>query len=281
MIGRLLFVALLILHCLLLPGFSKFMQSRPVEVKLGYVPHPQALKLATADHQVLTAEAMVIKVLFYFGTLVEKFDQNVIIRPEQANMFRTLLTAVKLDPYNVDAYYFAQAAFTWDVGRVAEVNELLKWGVQYRTWDPWLPFYLGFNNAYFLKNYDLAAEYMQQAAEVSGNPLFTNLAARYFYESAQTELGLVFLDAMIDTAKDKSVRQSYTLRRDSLLAIRKIEQAQSEFQETTGSSATELGDLLRTGLLTAIPADPYGGEFYLDEDGKVRSTSKLAPMKGD
>ena len=278
MTPRVVFAALFLVHCLMLPSFSEFMGRRPVEVKLGYVPHPQVVKLTLADQRLLAAELMIVKVLFYYGTLVEKFSEKVIIKPEQANMFRTLLTAVQLDPYNMDAYYFAQASFTWEVGRIAEVNELLEWGMQHRKWDPWLPFYIGFNHAYFLKNYELAAEYLQKAAEISGNPLFANLAARYFYESSQTELGLVFLENMIKSAKDKAVRQTYQLRRDSLQAVQKIEKAIEKYKRETGDQPLMIDALIRSGLLQAVPIDPYGGEFYLDDNGRVRTTSKLAPM---
>lgn len=274
------FAALLLLaHLALLPVLAGFMARRPVEVKLGYVPHPQVLKLVSADHALAVAEMAVVKVLFYFGTLAEKFNEKVIIRPERANMFRTLLTAVQLDPYNMDAYYFTQAAFTWEVGRVAEVNEMLEWGIRHRTWDPWLQFYVGFNYAYFLKDYARAAPYMRRAAELSGNPMFAGLAARYFYESEQVGLGLVFLEAMIAQSKDKAVRQTYELRRDALLAVQQIETALAAYRQRNGRSPGELQELVKAGLLDALPADPYGGEFYLDPEGKVRTTSKLA-VKG-
>ena len=273
---RLLIAVLLLAHMALLPVFAGFMARRPVEVKLGYVPHPQVLKLVSVDHSLTVAEMAVIKVLFYFGTLSERFRENVIVRPEHANMYRTLTAAVQLDPYNMDAYHFAQAAFTWEVGWFTEVNEMLEWGARHRTWDPWLQFYIGFNYAYFLKDYARAANAMQKAAEISGNPMFIGLASRYFYESEQVELGLVFLEAMIAQSKDEAVKQTYVLRRDALLATRQIETAVTSYRQQTGHNPTRLADLVKAGLLEVLPEDPYGGEFYLDSSGKVRTTSKLS-----
>lgn len=277
--GKLIIGLLLLLYSVFLPPFTQFMKQRPVEVKLGYVPHPRVLKLMSADQNLLTAASMITKVLFYYGTLVQKYNENIIIYPEQENMFKTLLTAVQLDPYNMDAYYFAQASFTWGVGRVKEVNKLLERGALFRKWDPSLPFYIGFNNAYFLKKYTLAAEYMKKAAEISGNPMYTNLAARYFYESAQTAFGLAFLEAMIKSAHDDTVRQSYKIRYDSLLAVHQIETAIVHYRKKHGSDPKRIEDMIEDGFLEKSPADPYGGTFYLDEQGKVRTTSKLAPMK--
>ncbi len=276
---RLLFVLFLLIHIGLLAPFSRQMKQRPVEVKLGYMPHPQILKIAVADYGLAVAEAAVVKVLFYYGALVEKFQKKIVIHPEYANMYRTLTTAAELDPYNSDIYYFAQSAFTWEVGRIKEVNALLNKGVHFRTWDPWLPFYIGFNYAYFLRDYAAAAPYMQMAAERSGNPLFTKLAARYFYESKQTELGLIFLNSMIDQVKDKAVKRTYEIRRDALLAVERIENAVRSYRKDKGHNPADLAELQSAGYLDVIPHDPYDGKFYLDGEGRVRSTSKLANPK--
>jgi tetratricopeptide (TPR) repeat protein len=274
---RVAFASFLLAYGLLILPFTGFLTNRPMEVKLGYLPHPQLLKILTADHGLLFAEMTVVKVLFYYGTIVGKFQENVIIRPEHANMYRTLQTATQLDPYNMDAYYFAQAAFTWELRRIAEVNALLEYGIKYRTWDPWMYFYLGFNNAYFLKDYGNAARYLQRAGELAPeNALFARLSARYYYESDQTALGLSFLETLIAQAKDGAVKQTYTVRRDALLAVLTLEKAQSSYILTMGHQPRSLQELIQTGFLQQIPDDPYGGTFYLDEKNRVRSTSKLA-----
>jgi len=274
---RALFIFLLLGYGFFILPFTAFLANRPLEVKLGYLPHPQVLKILSADHGLLFAEMAVVKVLFYYGTVIGKFEENVIIRPEHANMYRTLQTATQLDPYNMDAYYFAQAAFTWELNRVSEVNSLLEHGVKYRTWDPWINFYLGFNYAYFLKDYGKAAGYLQRAGELAPeNALFTRLAARYYYESSQTPLGLTFLEAMIAEAKNEAVKKTYTTRRDALLAVLTIEKAQAVFASEIGRQPKNLQELILTDFLQQIPDDPYGGKFYLDEKKRVRTTSKLA-----
>jgi hypothetical protein len=189
--------------------FASYMKNRPVAVKLGYVPSAEVLRATVGDQKLLVAHAVVVKVLVYFGTLVEKLQNKILLPPEYLNMYKTLQTAVKLDPYNSDAYYFAQAAFTWEVGRAKEVNLMLDHGMKYRTWDYMLPFFAGFNAAYFLKQYEPAARYMKRAAELSGNPLLTNLAARYYFESDKSKLGIDFLELMEKGAKDEQVRKLY------------------------------------------------------------------------
>lgn len=275
MTRRMVCIGLLAAYALLIVPFADLQKNRPVEVKLGYLPHPQLLKISSGEHRTTTAALVVMRVLFYYGTVLQKLQDGMQVRPEFFNLFKTVQTVVDLDPYNMDAYYFAQAIFPWDVGRVEEVNFLLEQGVKSRTWDPLLPFYLGFNHAYFLKDYAAAATWMRLAAERSGNPLYAQLASRYFYESAQPALGLAFLETMIGAARNPALRRSYELRREALLATQALMHARDTYRERFGRLPSSPAQLVAAGLLPALPDDPYGGTFYFDEQGQVRTTSKL------
>jgi tetratricopeptide (TPR) repeat protein len=269
-------IALLMLYLAVVFPMASYMRSRPIALKLGYMPDAKVLKVTFPDYRSLLAQGAVVRVLFYFGTMVEKLEHKVRLQPEYLNMFMTMQTAVKLDPYNMDAYYFTQAAFTWELGRIKEVNDMLVYGMKYRTWDYQLPFYAGFNAAYFQKDYKQAATYMKRAAQLSGNPLLTNLAARYLYESGETDLGLLFLESMEKGAKDKKVRQLYAVRREALSAVKKIQDALAKYRLAYGMPPAHIRALVAGGFLDEIPKDPYGGEFYIAEDGTVRTTSKFA-----
>lgn len=276
MVYRLLFVLLIGGYALCIVPFASYMKNRPVAVKLGYVPSAEVLRVTVGDQKLLVAHTAVVKVLVYFGTLVEKLQNKIVLPPEYQNMYTTLQTAVKLDPYNNDAYYFAQSAFTWEVGRAKEVNAMLDYGMKYRTWDYMLPFFAGFNSAYFLKQYEPAARYMQKAAELSGNPLLTTLAARYYYESDKSEIGIDFLEMMEKGAKDEQTRKLYRLRRTALQTVVSIQVAVGQFREQNGKLPSRIEELLEYGILKRLPEDPYGGRFYLDDSGSVRATSKFA-----
>lgn len=277
MIFRPLFVALLAGYIFCIGHFASYMKNRPIAVKLGYVPSAEVLRMTVGDQKLLVAHAAVVKVLVYFGTLVDVFNaKKIALPPEYFNMYKTLQTAVKLDPYNSDAYYFAQAAFTWEVGRAEEVNMMLDYGMKYRTWDYTLPFFAGFNAAYFLKHYEQAARYMQRAAELSNNPLMTNLAARYYYESDESGIGIEFLKMMEKGARDEQTRKLYLLRRTALEAVASIQEAVKRFRETKGRLPAKIDELIEYRILNRLPDDPYGGRFYLDDAGAVRTTSKFA-----
>ncbi len=276
MIARIAFVALILAYAIIIVPFASYMKERPIALKLGYVPEAEIVKITCADYQNVLAQGMVVKVLFYFGTLVEKFEHKVKLQPEYFNMFKTLQTSVKLDPYNMDAYYFTQAVFTWELHRIEEVNDMLDYGMKYRTWDDQLPFFAGFNAAYFQKDYGAAARYMKKAAEISKNPLYTTLAARYFYEAGQNSLGLIFIDSMQAGAKDKKVQKLYLLRRQALIGVNIIQDALKKYHQVFHKMPSNISDLVSGGYLSKIPVDPYGGQFYLTSDGKVKTTSNFA-----
>lgn len=273
---RIFFIFLLLFYFFYVPYLHSFLNSRPIEVKAGFISDADILKTVTGEFRTIFADWTVIRTLFYFGSIFELNQRNIDATPEYAQMYHNLVQALKLDPYNQDIYYFSQATFTWDVGRVSETNKLLEYGLKYRTWDWQLPFWLGFNNAYFLENYDQAADYFKQAAELSGNSLFTKLAARFYYESGREELGIAFLETMIKGARNDQVRQLYQVRRDALVAVQQLRKALEQYQKKHGHNPQKLNELVEAGLIVALPLDPYGGTFYLDDQGQIRTTSKLA-----
>lgn len=275
MIKRFFFIALVISYAALIIPFTTYLKNRPIAVKLGYIPSAEVLKVAAADHRYLVAEMAVVKVLFYFGSIFEKQQNKVVLKPEYFNMYRILETAVKLDPYNMDAYYFAQASFTWEVGRAKDVNSMLLYGMKYRTWDYILPFYVAFNYAYFLKDYNQAALYMKKAAELSGIPLLTTLAARYLHETRQVELGIAFLEVMEKGAKDKNIKKMYQLRKNALISVKILNDAVERYKIAFNKVPRDLNELVSSGIIGEMPHDPYGGRFYMAEDGMIRSTSKF------
>lgn len=272
---------LLLCYAALSGPFGAYMNNRPVQEKMGYIPQPEALRAMAADYKELVAAGLVFKSMVYYGGLIDKRLNRLNLPPDFSGMYNTLATALKLDPYNMDAYYFCQAFLVWDVGQIRAANSLLEYGMKYRSWDFYLPLFAGFNYAYFLKDYENAAKYYRRAGELSGTGLYLRLTARYLYEAGETELAIGFLEQMIRGGRNESVRKELGIRLEALKAVRKIEIACNAFSSVNGKTPDSIEQLLAGGFLDKVPPDPYGGEFYLDEKGKVRTTSKLsfAPQK--
>lgn len=265
-------------YVLLMGPFTVYMRNKPIVEKLGYVPSSKLLKPLAADHKELAGASLVFKVMMYYGGMIG-LAQEGLIATEQVDlqgMSRVLHQAVQIDPYNMDAYYLAQGFLTWNVGQIKVANELLEYGMKYRDWDWLLPYFAGFNSAYFLKDYKKAAEYYKKTGELSGYGLHINLAGRYMQESGQTELAIIYLTSMVKDSKNKILKQSYQTRLKAFQEVRRIEIALERFKAEHGSLPVSVDQLVKSGYLLPIPVDPYGGLFYLNPSGKVSTTSKFA-----
>jgi tetratricopeptide (TPR) repeat protein len=270
-------VLLLLIFALLVMESSvpltKIRDRKPAEARLGFFPPAPVIKALSADQYQFVSHVISLQCLFYFGGLVEQPGQ----KPDWHKIYRALYTSTRLDPYNMDAYYFAQAVMTWEPGLVPQVVELLEYGFAHRSWDWYLPFFLSFDYAFFLHDYHKASKYLAKVAELKPEvDWYVTLAARYLYEGGSTALALAYLNEMISTARNEAIKKRMMTRAEALEKILKIEQAIVAYRERFQRDPKELGDLVNGGVLDLIPEDPYGGSFYLDKDGRVRTTSKLA-----
>lgn len=267
---------LLLAYALVVIPFSTHLRERAVDIKLGYLPSARVMKVCAPEFVPLLAQFAVARVMIYYGSLFEENPALIQRPPELFNMFKTIERAVQLDPYNMDAYYFAQATFTWEIGHAGDVNRLLNHGMKFRTWDWQLPYYAGFNAAYFLHDFNAAATYMKQAAEISGYPLFSRLAARYLSDSGQTEMAILYLEAMLKGAKDETIRELYRQRLEPLLEVRRLEQLVERFRQELGRLPLNVEELLQENYLDKPPFDFLGREFVITSDGRVVLSGKPA-----
>jgi hypothetical protein len=268
----------LLILLLLTPPMSRYMAQRPSSSRIGSVPHYQVLRYAALDHRPLVGAYYMLKALNYFGgQTLAGYPDNI----DYLGIYQAIEAALRLDPYNMDAYYFSQAILVWDLREIKLANSILEYGMRHRTWDPFLPFSAGFNYSYFLEDYKLAAHYYNRGAKISGSSLMTSLTSRFLYESGQTKLAIIYLQTLLPQLTNEALRQSSQRRLEALQAIDCIENALKKYQKMHGAELVpgDLDDLVSSGLLSSLPDDPYGGRFFLDEKGRVRTTSNLATHK--
>lgn len=272
----LLLPALLLCYMVTVFALADYLRGKPFVEKLGYIPSVATMRVLAADHKQLMSASLMLKVLTYYGALMGRAENQLEIPADYRAMSRTIDAALRLDPYNMDGYYFAQAILAWDVGKADLATSLLETGMQYRTWDWQLPFFAGFDSAFFLKDYEKAALYYRRAAELSGHEIFMNLAGRYLQQSGQTRMAISYLAMMERGARQESVKKSLATRRNAFIEVLRIEEARDAFRQQRKRPPSSLKELVREGFLPAIPRDPYGGAFYLGNDGSVSSTSGFA-----
>lgn len=257
--------------------FSGTMKNRSAVQKIGYIPQPEVIRFGVADQKMVTSAYLVMKVLTYFGGLGP--ETNAKNPPDYYGMFKILQGALVLDPYNLDGYYFLQSIIAWDANQAIAVNKILEEGMKYRNWDYMLPFFAAFNHSYFLHDFKTSAKFYQKAGELSGDSLFISIAGRYLYETKQTEQAILYLKTMVITSKKDTVKKSLQQRLDALIAVRKIELAIESYKSRHQELPETLDTLVNEGFIKSIPVDPYGGTFFIDMAGTVRTSSNLYPEK--
>jgi len=272
-----LLAVLLFAYGTVIGPFTEYMKHKPVEEKLGYLPSINVLRYASADHKELMGASLVMKVIMYYGGVIEKQQNKVMVQPpDYQRMSGILHGAVKLDPCNMDAYYMAQSFLTWEVKQYKLANDLLDYGMKYRSWDWMLPFFAGFNSAYFMKDSKKASEYYKRAGELSGDPLYFSLAGRYMQEAGQTDLAIAYLVAIVKGERNQAVRKNYQTRLAAFKEVRRVELARDRFKAARGVLPATVEQLTQGGFLAPPPVDPYGGTFFLEPDGKVSTTSRFS-----
>lgn len=243
------------------------------------IPAP-LLKITSLEFDGLASDIFYLRTLVFYGSTITGTNRRKVTEPEYNWMYNMLTVSTDLDPYFIDPYFFANATMTWEANKVRETNVLLEKGVRYRDWDYWLPFYLGFNHFYFLGENDKAAVYLMEASKKPGaSPFYGHLGARLAYNSNKVENAIVFLENMLQTSKDKTMRRDYELRLQTLKSISYLENSVAKYKENNGVIPLSLSKLIDQGIIDRIPEDPYGGEFYIDKDGLIKTTSDLRQMK--
>lgn len=236
----------------------------------------KVLRFTSLEFKGLAADNRLLAGIFYIGRLLGAEGRQA--AGADWDYFTSLVnSSVELDPYFFDTYYFASAMLAWNAARPEEAASILEKAAVYRPDDHRLVFSLGFIYYYFLNDNFKASEYIGKAAQTDGAPAFyANLAARLAFDSGSHETAAAFLISMIEQTQNESVRAMYEKRLRAIAGAVELEKALAEYRAETGKNAESLSELVSAGLIDAVPDDPYGGEYYITEEGRVYSTSGFA-----
>jgi len=192
------------------PGLS--IQNPYIEIGwLLYLPPKEIMQIVSLDYKNLVSELLFFRAIVYFGDKVETK-----VMPNWHWIYKAMETSTYLDPYNIDSYYFTEAVLAWDAKAPKEANIILERGAKFRNWDWYIPFFMGFNSFYFLKDNKEAAKWFSEAAKI--NKEVAPIAAKFYYKVNETALAIAFLKKMyeagfrilsfgIESAKDKTLKE--------------------------------------------------------------------------
>ena len=268
---------------LLLPVFLYSLSMSAYQRKLlpktegtSYILPARLLKITALEFDGLASDFLFFKALTFFGETLERAERPRVKEAEWGWIMTVLDASTDLDPYFYDPYYFANCILTWDAQMPKETNVLLAKGSRYRDWDWTIPYYMGFNEFFFLQNNAKASEYLMEGAKKPGAPEFmAALAVRMAYKGDRTRIAIAFVQETLKKTKDKMLVKELSKRLEVLRSILFLEQNLGVYREKYGALPRDLKELQQRGVISHIPVDPYNGEFYINSDGSVKSTSDM------
>jgi len=241
--------------------------------QIGRIPS-EVLVATSMEYKGVTADMMFLNASNFIGrNLMERRSPS----SEEWQTFYFMLDRMSsLDGRFLDPYVFAEMMLAWQAKMYDEANFLLGKARKYRPHDWRMPYYIGFNHFFFQKNYTLGADYVMQAANISGSPSYLpNLAARLAFYGSRSKTALLFMRELIAENKQAELNPELEKRLAALEAAALIEDAAVEFTNRYGRRPENIGELVKTNVLSVVPQEPYGGEWRLYADGRVDSTSNF------
>lgn len=185
-----------------------------------------------------------------------------------------------LDPYFWDAYLFADMSLSWGFGEFEKANKLLLKAKKNRPNDYKVPYYIGFNYFYFLKDNINGAKYLMEAARLPNCPSYIpSLASRLSVYSLKHKTAILFLKDILSKTKNPMIAKQLTVRLNTLIILDTLESKVDEFKDKFGYYPKTLTELVDKKLIQNIPEDPYGGKFHISKGNRVFTTSDMRYKK--
>lgn len=245
------------------------------EIPSGYVLPSRYSRVLSLGNRGLLADFLFLKTVSFVGGRI--VSGQGLHRDDWNYLVTSLEVITDLDPYFRDPYFLAEGLLAWDAGMPEKANEILLKGYVHRPNDWQLPFFVGFNYFYFLKDYAAAADYMMAAARLPDSPSYLKtLAGRLAYFGGKSKPALLFLQEMVEEANDPILRNRLAKRLLALERAVMIEEAAENFTRREGRPPDTIGEIVSRGYLTSLPDDPYGGTWGILTNGRVYSTSRFA-----
>ncbi len=276
-----LLLTLIITSCYCTQSLFKQHNNRPEEniSSITFLPLPIA-EIVSLEFKGLMSDFLMLDILTYMGEKL--FDNQEMNEEEWRVTYLALKQIINLDPRSSDPYVIAATSLPFEAGMVKETNEILLQAAEMRPHDHRPYFFLWYNYFSFLNDPDKAGYYLKKAAKIPGAPkYYAALASRMNVYSGQLYGAIVFLKEMINETTDPSMIKYLLLREDVLKKMLLLEQSVDKFKKMFGNKPTKLEELLKAGILTKIPEDPYGGTFFINSAGRVYTTSNLVSSQPD
>jgi tetratricopeptide (TPR) repeat protein len=242
--------------------------ARPFDV--AYVPRGGAMRIAALGHRTLLSDLYWLQLVQYVG------DAQAAARGwDKVYPLADLVT--DLDPRHGYAYQTAGIVLS-SAGRLEESDRILDKGMEKGPPYWTFPYYRAFNAWFYRGDYQRGAYWAREAAKRPGaSPNISQLAVSLSSKSGTPDDAIAMIDEVLATVKDE-VSLSRLVEQRNLAVLERdaqaLERAVERFRAAHGRDPSSLHELVVTGLVPALPKDPFGGEYrWLPDERKVRSSA--------
>lgn len=245
--------------------------------ELAQLPRGEVLRPALLGYHHLGADILWLRTLQVLGKKKNSVDEHVWL-------YHAMDVITTLDPLYAYVYYVGGVVLTEMAGRADLSNQLLEKGHAANPNEWTLPFLLGYNHYFVLGQPAKGAEYISRAAKIPGGPGFLpGLATRMYAESGNPDVALQFLEAMWRENPDIAVREKLEVRVKEIIIerdLRRLEDSVQRYRQAERKYPKALSDLVSSGILPALPEEPFGGAYNIDaQTGEVSSSSHPKRLK--
>ena len=250
-------------------------EQRAVTPKLQrfmHLPQGEYLRVAVLGYEQVVADLLWIQAIQAMGerTVTEEAGHWI---------YRALDVITTLDPKFVRVYEAGGIALVTLVVLVEESNRILEKGIQYNP-DVWtLPFLLGFNYYFELRDDAKAADYIARASRLAGAPEYlAGFATRLYVSAREPQVAIDFLAQMYEQTTDENVKGVLERRLKEVVVERDLqllEEAISRYRELYKRPPERLEELVGPGLLRALPREPFGGRYLYDRQTQTVRSSEM------
>lgn len=177
--------------------------------------------------------------------------------------------ASRLNPAQEDNYYIAQGVLPW-VGEHRTAIDILTRASHARSGDFLPPYFLGFDYMYFEGKFEEAGHYYRLAADrVDGKnrDALLNNAAKFMEKGEDPEMAIQFINGLIKSTRNQTLKQFLYARVIRLERLIMLREAAAKYEQQFHRPPSQLNDLVESGILKALPTDPLGVGYHLDEKG--------------
>jgi tetratricopeptide (TPR) repeat protein len=223
-----------------------------------------------------------MRTVVYFGRQRLSTDPD-----KNYDLLHPLLDLVTtLDPHFTVAYRFGAVFLSerYPDGpfRPDQAIDLLKRGAARNPTRWQYPHDVGFVYYFALRDYTQASEWFSRASEIPNSPIWLrSMAAVALTRGGDREASRFLWRQLHDGAEAEAIRENALFRLaqlDAFDAIDALNQAVARYQAQAGRFPESWGELIGSGLLRQVPADPAGVPFVLDPANQDVRIARESPL---